>query len=206
MAIAIGLSLLELSYRVGLEFLQARLGGHRWPGIVIRVGIPLVWLMWLLSGQKGGWALGALLLISALSIRRHWQDVSLPPWIAHVSAHEKAHRDLHHTQQRFLWRLGEYLVGLGALVGAIHFEVLAMLPFGLWCLWFWSSPLYHALCWQQEFAADREALTMCNIDQAQEALKLLVDATPPVHWLFALQYATHPPATLRLAVLKAPRV
>lgn len=206
MGIAVGLTLLELVYRAGLEYLQARSGGHRWPNWWVRIGIPIVWSIWLVSGQQGGWALGALLLWVALSIRRHWHDVSPPPWLAHVSAHEKAHCDLHHTRQRHLWRLGEYLLGLGMVVGAVRFEAIVLLPFALWCLWFWTRPMYHALCWQQEFAADRQALTMCHDDHAQEALQLLIDATPPLHWLFALQYGTHPPATLRLAVLKAPRV
>lgn len=120
-----------------------------------------------------------------------------------VDAHEAAHKKLHHALLRNLCKLCFFILLVLAIL-----VMLGSWRIPLWQIVLWAHvilavvrPLYHRLCWSQEYEADKLAAQAVGAAAAKRELERLQRAERQVSPFFALAYREHPPAYGRRSLL-----
>lgn len=122
---------------------------------------------------------------------------------AFVDAHEKAHAELHHGLVRLMLQAGfagfcALCLGLAGMLcgfGLFWLLLLFHLIFDV------AKVIFHALCFAEEFEADRVAAKRVQRGVALRALKALAVNEFPRSALFAYLYRQHPTAEMRIEKL-----
>jgi len=200
MAIWLLFLIVESAYRALLEVLQARRTRHLPQGFIGHQALLAVWFFTLSLHGTPVWVLAIVLCVVELILPSPLRETHLPSTLPHVRLHEDAHQTLRHGRKR-RWTLLALIIPL--ILFPIH--ILSWTPLLLFTIRsavFWIRPIINGYCWQQEFAADREAASRCGIHHAKQALELLQQGSADPHPWFALHHSTHPSARMRLAHLE----
>lgn len=122
---------------------------------------------------------------------------------AFVDAHEKAHAELHHGIVRLVLQAG--FAGFCALCLGLAGMLLELGLFWLLVLFHLifatAKVIFHALCFAEEFEADRVAAKRVQRGVALRALNALAVNEFPRSRLFAYLYRQHPTALMRIEKL-----
>lgn len=119
---------------------------------------------------------------------------------AFVSAHEKAHAELHHGFVRRSLQFGFALfctLTLGAAGVYLRFNLLELLLL-FHLIFAVAKILFHVVCFTEEYEADFVAAKRVQRGVATRALESLLVQEFPRTPLFAYVYRTHPTARMRL--------